>query len=112
MIHALEDMHELQPTCCYVPAGNWCMEAVGGGSLEVWVVKLSGHRLAVALINRSPMAASVRAPWDILGLAKGSKMSVRDVWSGEDDGVHSGQDSAEGSGKSAKLLVLKPGTSG
>lgn len=82
------------------------MEAVGGGNLEVWVAELSGHRLAVALVNRSPMAASIRAPWDKLGLAKGAEMGVRDIWAGEDKGVHAGQYSAEVGGKSAALLVL------
>eukprot|EP01043_Picozoa_sp_COSAG02_P129034 COSAG02_NODE_66570_length_255_cov_0.653846_1_plen_66_part_10 len=59
--------------CRHVLVGNWCMEAVRGGNLEVWVAELSGHRLAVALINRSPMAASIRAPWDKLGLAEGAE---------------------------------------
>ena len=84
------------------------MEAVYGGNLEVWAAELSGHRLAVALINRSPLAAQILAPWGKLGLADEARMSVRDVWESANMGVHSRQYSTEVGGKSASLLVLTP----
>ena len=84
------------------------MEAVHGGNLEVWVAELSGHRLAVALINRSPVAAQIVAPWSKLGLVDGARMSVRDIWESANVGVHSQQYSTEVGGKSASLLVLTP----
>lgn len=89
-------------------AKNWCMEAVRGGDLEVWVAELSGHRLAVALINRSPMAAMITAPWPKLGLATSAKMSVRDVWDASGKGEHAGHFATEVGGKGAVLLVLTP----
>ena len=89
-------------------AKNWCMEAVRGGDLEVWVAELSGHRLAVALINRSPMSSLITAPWPKLGLAASAKMSVRDVWDAVDKGEHVGHFVAEVGGKGAALLVLTP----
>ena len=68
---------------------NWCMEAVRGGNLEVWVAELSGHRLALALVNRSPKHATITAPWEAIGLLASKKMSVRDVWAAADKGTRS-----------------------
>jgi hypothetical protein len=84
------------------------MEATRGGDLEVWVAELSGHRLAVALINRSPMAAMIAAPWDTLGLGLGDNMTVRDIWAAADKGVHTAKYETEVGGKTAALLVLTP----
>ena len=42
------------------PAAEWCAEAVQPGNLEVWASPLSGHRLAVSLLNRSPTAQNIR----------------------------------------------------
>lgn len=89
-------------------SSNWCMEATRGGDLEVWVAELSGHRLAVALINRSPMAAMIAAPWDTLGLGLGDNMTVRDIWAAADKGVHTAKYETEVGGKTAALLVLTP----
>jgi hypothetical protein len=41
------------------PAAEWCSEAVQPGNLEVWASPLSGHRLAVSLLNRSPTAQNI-----------------------------------------------------
>ena len=89
-------------------SSNWCMEAVRGGDLEVWVAELSGDRLAVGLFNRSPMAAMITAPWDTLGLAADAKMSVRDVWEAADKGEHVGTYATTVAGKGVALLVLTP----
>ena len=48
--------------------------------MEVWAGALSGHRLAVALLNRGIEAAAMTATWAQLGLSTGAKMAVRDVW--------------------------------
>ncbi len=87
---------------------NWCMEAVRGGNLEVWVAELSGHRLALALVNRSPKHATITAPWEAIGLLASKKMSVRDVWAAADKGTHAGEYSTEVAGKGVALLVLSP----
>ena len=82
-----------------------------GGDLEVRCglrSPLSGHRLAVALINRSPMAAMIAAPWDTLGLGLGDNMTVRDIWAAADKGVHTAKYETEVGGKTAALLVLTP----
>jgi alpha-galactosidase len=88
------------------------MEAVRGGDLEVWVAELSGDRRAVALVNRSPLRASISAPWAKLGLVAAARMSVRDVWEAADKGEHTGKYSTEVNGKGVALLVLTPAGTG
>ena len=88
------------------PATEWCAEAVQPGNLVVWASPLSGHRLAVSLLNRSPTAQTIRADWAALGLASGAKMAVRDVWQAKDVGKHSGSYSVEVGDFDVALLVL------
>ena len=88
------------------PAAEWCAEAVQPGNLEVWASPLSGHRLAVSLLNRSPTAQTISADWAALGLASGAKRAVRDVWQAKDVGEHSGSYSVEVGAFDVALLVL------
>jgi hypothetical protein len=91
------------------PAAQWCAEAVGGGGLEVWAAKLSGHRMAVALLNRSPSSAvTITAQWDDLGLRPDVKMSVRDIWEAAEVGVHVGSYSAQVESRGVVYLLLTP----
>eukprot|EP01046_Picozoa_sp_COSAG06_P040980 COSAG06_NODE_5025_length_3782_cov_10.424654_5_plen_335_part_00 len=89
------------------PSGEWCAEAVQPGNLEVWAAELSGHRLAVSLLNRSPTAQNITADWSTLGLPSGDKWKVRDVWRREDVGVAvMGSYTAEVEALGVALLVL------
>ena len=90
------------------PASEWCAEAVGGGGLEVWAVRLSGHRMAVALFNRSPTEASITARWEDLGLANDQKMGVKDVWAGAERGDHSSEYTAKVESRGVVYLLLTP----
>jgi hypothetical protein len=85
---------------------DWCIEAVRGGNLEVWVAELSGHRLAVALINRSPFEAKIVAKWADLGLPADKMMSVYHVWGRKDMGTHADTYACKVAGKGSQLLVL------
>jgi alpha-galactosidase len=55
--------------------------------LEVWKKPLSGNRLAVALLNRSEVSATIAAKWDVLELKPSDAYTVRDVWAHEDLGA-------------------------
>ena len=48
------------------------------GDLEVWVRELEGNRLAVALFNRSSVAADISVKWEELGIS-GNRL-VTDLW--------------------------------
>ena len=96
-------------------SSNWCMEATctRGGDLNLEVCVGCGAErpsasIAVALINRSPMAAMIAAPWDTLGLGLGDNMTVRDIWAAADKGVHTAKYETEVGGKTVALLVLTP----
>ena len=43
-----------------VDSSQWCVGLTRGGNLEIWAGRLSGHRLAVALLNRGFEQAPVR----------------------------------------------------
>ena len=60
--------------------GEFCLDLVTGGMLEVWVGPLSGARFAVALFNRSPGPDSITLPFQALNLTAGTSMRVFDIW--------------------------------
>ena len=66
--------------------GDFCLDLVSGGGLEVWAGPLVGGRIAISLWNRSPAQAPITARWVDIG-ATGS-YAVRDVWAAADVGVH------------------------
>jgi hypothetical protein len=90
------------------PASEWCAEAVGGGGLEVWAVRLSGHRMAVALFNRSPTDALITAQWEDLTLPPDRLMSVKDIWAGAKRGVHAANYTAKVESRGVVYLLLTP----
>lgn len=61
-----------------------------GETLEVWAGDLSGGRIAVVLLNRSPEPMAITAVWADLGLPASASMSVRDTWAHADLGVFQG----------------------
>ena len=90
------------------PSAEWCAEAIGGAGLEVWVARLSGHRLAVALFNRSPSGSNISAMWSDLGLPSETKMVVRDIWRDTDIGLVTGSYSAQVEPRGVVYLLLTP----
>jgi len=65
------------------------------GDLEVWSKQLADGGRAIALLNRGPGAAKVSASWEDVGYPPTLAASVRDLWSGKNDGQHTGSYSAE-----------------
>ena len=76
------------------------------GNLEVWKAELSGHRLAVSLLNRSPTAQNITAHWSALELPSAATKKVRDVWAAVDVGDVAGRYEAEVPAFGVVLLVL------
>ena len=61
-----------------------------GLPIQVWAGPLSGNRTAVVLSNASPNASTITAEWEMLGLASGTRVSVRDAIWHTDNGTSTG----------------------
>ena len=57
---------------------------VSSNGLEVWSGPLSDGSIAVVLLNRSDKPELLTARWYDIGLNKGTKATVRDVWNRKD----------------------------
>ena len=90
-------------------ASEFCLDVSYAGRLEVWVGRLSGGRRTVAMLNRSPSSDNIVVMWKDIGIDADESQFVRDVWSGQDKGAHTGQYSALVPPHGVALLVLSPG---
>jgi alpha-galactosidase len=88
--------------------GSFCLEVVSGGGLEVWAGPLTGGRIAVALLNRSPGPDSISAAWADIGAEAGRSYAVRDVWAAQDRGSAVGSFATEVPSRAVVLLLLTP----
>ena len=88
--------------------GDFCLELVTGGMLEVWSGPLSGGRIAVALFNRSPGDDTIALRWADVGLAPGAAVTVRSIWDAADLGQKTGDFSLPVAAHATKYLVLSP----
>ena len=75
--------------------GDFCLDVVTAGLLEVWAGPLSGGRFAAVLFNRSPFPDAITLAWEDLeavspGHSRPGPLAVRDVWGGRDVGVFNG----------------------
>lgn len=86
--------------------GEFCLDLVAGGMLEVWAGPLSGGRWALALFNRSPASDTIAATWAMFN-ASGS-FAVRDIWLAQDMGAHPTGYTAQVAARSTAYLVLTP----
>ena len=68
---------------------GWMVRQVTPG-LQVWAKPLAGGRRAVALLNRTDAAATIAVEWQDLGLARGVRGRVRDLWAHAERGARSG----------------------
>ena len=66
--------------------GDFCLDLVTGGALEVWAAPLTGGRIGVVLFNRSPAADVIACKWADVGAAAGRTYTVRDAWAAADVG--------------------------
>ena len=88
--------------------GDFCLDIVTGGLLEVWVAPLTGGRFAAALFNRSPGADAITLPWAALNVSAGTPLRVYDIWQGADMGTALGSYTAAVNASAAAYLLLSP----
>lgn len=92
--------------------GDFCLDLVTGGMLEVWAGYLSPAtgssqpRIAVSLFNRGQAADTITAQWSDIG-ATGS-YSVRDIWAAADKGTFSSSYYAVVPAHGTVYIVLTP----
>eukprot|EP00928_Gymnodinium_smaydae_P042121 TRINITY_DN28410_c0_g1_i1.p1 TRINITY_DN28410_c0_g1~~TRINITY_DN28410_c0_g1_i1.p1 ORF type:complete len:720 (+),score=80.71 TRINITY_DN28410_c0_g1_i1:42-2162(+) len=89
-------------------ASEWCVEAIRGGNLEVWVAELERGQHVVALLNRSPYAAFMNVTLSDLGVNDDVEFAVRDVWAATDKGTFHQTYGSKVPAHGVVLLVLKP----
>ncbi len=73
---------------------------------SVWVRELSDGSRAVALVNRSPVARQIKVSFVELGLGSGEHW-VRDMWSHQCEGRHSGEYFADVPTHATKLVKVR-----
>jgi len=88
--------------------GDFCLDLVTGGMLEVWAAPLSGNRWSIAVFNRSPGADVATVTWDMFGVSTSTTFAVRDVWAAADKGSFTGSYTTAVGDHTAVLLVLTP----
>lgn len=76
--------------------------------LQVWVKPLADGSKAVALLNRSALAASMTVSWPRIGLREGQAAAVRDLWAHQDRGTGSGRWSATVAPHGVVMLRITP----
>ncbi len=89
--------------------GDFCLDLSTMGNLEVWAKPLTGGRIALALLNRSPANDSITANWSDIGAPSASQQyAVRDIWQAADMGVFSSSYTAPVVAHGVAFLVLTP----
>jgi hypothetical protein len=88
--------------------GDFCLDLVTGGMLEVWAVPLVNGCIGVALLNRSPADDIIILKWSDIGVEDSSPFVVRDVWAEQDLGVYEGQYARLVAAHASVFLVLTP----
>ena len=88
--------------------GQFCLDFVTGGMLEVWATPLSGGRIAVAMFNRSPGTDTIIALWGDIGAVAGHTYSVKNLWTGKTEGAFVNSYSATVLTRSVQYIVLSP----
>lgn len=76
-------------------------------SQSVWVRDLADGGIAVALVNRSPIAREIRVSFLELGLGSGEHW-VKDLWRQQCEGKHAGFYVADVPAHATKLIYVKP----
>jgi len=76
--------------------------------LQVWAGRLSRGRVAVVLVNADTQPAIVSAAWADIGLANGTRVSVRDALRRCDNGTSTGPLAAVVEPHDVSVVVLTP----
>jgi alpha-galactosidase len=72
------------------PLGRQGSRAWSAGSSEAWLRPLIGRRWALGLFNRGDADADVGVSWADVGLPKGARLAIRDLWARRDLGIGDG----------------------
>ena len=76
--------------------------------LQVWSKPLGSGGRAVALLNRTATSARIGVEWQNIGLRRGGRALVRDLWAHASRGVHAGSFAAEVPSHGAVLVTIAP----
>ena len=88
--------------------GEWCLDAVPPGVIEVWAGPLTGGRWALALFNRGAAAAPITAQFTAFNQSAAAAFAVHDIWQGKDVGTFTGSYTATVASEATAYLVLTP----
>lgn len=88
-----------------IPGGDFCLDLTAG-QLETWCGPLTGGRVAVSLLNRSPAPANITVDFKTCNAS--ATNSVRDVWAAADRGLATGSFTALVDTIQAVFVVLTP----
>jgi alpha-galactosidase len=88
---------------------GWLAEQAVPG-LQTWVKPLGDGSRAVALLNRTAVAAELRADWAAIGLPPG-RAAVRDLWAHADRGTFTGSYAVRVPSHAVVLLKVTPARS-
>jgi alpha-galactosidase len=86
---------------------GWMVEQVRPGE-QVWSKPLRNGARAVALLNRTEAPARIGVEWRSIGLSKGGRARVRDLWAHAERGVHAGSYAAQVPSHGVVLVVVTP----
>jgi len=86
--------------------GNFCLDLVTGGMLEVWAAPLSNGRMSVALFNRSPAEDKISLNWSDIGIS--GTYQVYDIWESTNKGTFKDMYSAVVASHATAFLILTP----
>jgi alpha-galactosidase len=75
---------------------------------QAWVKPLRNGARAVALLNRTDSAGSIGVEWQDIGLARGSRARVRDLWAHAERGVRLGSYAAQVPSHGVVLVTVTP----
>ncbi len=76
--------------------------------LQVWSKPLRSGARAVALLNRTDASAKVGVEWQDIGLPRGGRARVRDLWAHAERGTHAGSYAVQVPPHGVVLVTIAP----
>lgn len=84
------------------------MVAQATPGLQIWSKPLRNGARALALLNRTEASARIGVEWQEIGLARGGRARVRDLWAHADRGTHPGSYAAQVPPHGVVLVTITP----
>ena len=88
--------------------GDFCLDLVTSGTLEVWAAPLAGGRFALGLFNRSPAPDTISVTWPMFNASAAATFALKDVWAGASLGPHVGGYQATVGAHATLYLIATP----